>query len=81
MKRTKKITSLNVSAVIQIDELFLEEAEAFALIKAVDIGQADVGFTEKVIVDLIKDLQGEFKNNPEEFEDFKQNIIKALEFK
>lgn len=81
MKRTKRITTLNVAATIELDELFLEEAEAFALIKAVDVGQAEVGFTEKVIIELIKDLHAEFKDAPEEFEDFKQNILKALEVK
>lgn len=33
-----------------------------------DLTMADVGFTEDLIIRLIKSLRGEYKNNPEEFE-------------
>lgn len=81
MKRTKKITTLNVAATIEIDELFLEEAEAYALIKSVDVSQASVEFTEKIIIDLIKELKKEFPDDYQEWNDFTQSIVKALEMK
>ena len=52
MKRIKKIREIRVTSVVSLDELFLEEAEAFAAIEAIDLSQVDVGFTINVIKNL-----------------------------
>lgn len=79
MKRTKKIREIRVTSVVSLDELFLEEAEAFAAIEAIDLSQAEVGFTTNVIKNLVKSLKDEFKNDPEEWQDFKKDLMKFFE--
>ena len=79
MKRIKKIREIRVTSVVSLDELFLEEAEAFAAIEAIDLSQVDVGFTINVIKNLVRSLKDEFKNDPEEWEDFKKDLMKFFE--
>ena len=79
MKRIKKIREIRVTSVVSLDELSLEEAEAFAAIEAIDLSQAEVGFTINVIKNLVRSLKDEFKNDPEEWEDFKKDLMKFFE--
>ena len=79
MKRAKKIREIRITSVVSLDELFLEEAEAFAAIEAIDLSQAEVGFTINVIKNLVKSLKDEFKNDPEEWQDFKKDLMKFFE--
>jgi hypothetical protein len=78
MKRSKRVQEIEVTATVHLDTLYLQEDQAFALIEAVDLQQAESGFTTEVILRLIKSMKAEFKDAPDELEDFITTVGDAL---
>lgn len=78
MKKVKRVHEIEVTTTLNLSNLFLQEDEAFALIEVIDLGQGESGFTTEVILRLIKSMKQEFKDWPDELEDFVSTISEAL---
>jgi hypothetical protein len=72
---------MSIPAILDVVDLVeaLDGEQPMQVILAIDERQADTGFTEGVIVTLIKAMKKEFVNHPDELKEFKSVVLKALE--
>lgn len=76
--RNDEITVIGVASIDDVAWSIDDDKKAKKLILMIDEAQADVGFTEDIIVALIKAMKKEYKGHKEEMDDFRFRIQSAL---
>lgn len=76
--RKDEIQVSGVANILDVAWSIHDEAKAKHFILEVDKAQADAGFTEDLIVTLIKAMKKEYKGYKEELDQFKEKIRGAL---
>jgi hypothetical protein len=78
MMRKDEIQVIGVANILDVAWSISDAGKARQIILEVDKAQADVGFTEDLIVTLIKAMKKEYKRDKEAMEEFKNLINGAL---
>lgn len=76
--RKDEIQVVGVANILDVAWSIHDEVKAKQMIMEIDKAQADAGFTEDLIVTLIKEMKKEYKGHKEELDQFRAKIQGAL---